>query len=1183
MCSVLADHTVEEMSQFFRDNGTHGEYIRENNAGAIAWVEKLRSGFTIPQDQQPLELALRMCTVEPQRRPLAKELLSTMFDFDSPPRYYGLCCDDQCYFNEQLNYKTLDVTYSPEEAGLLNTTQGANDFQEVKTIWPPRSKYQPPIVDDPTEEMTVRAFFSPAEIARAHILENAEEPEEGIDVATSRKGSMYPPLQVPDPLSLPLPVIAGSLTGRRSPPSSLHRPLHNSSADDLPHSKGIVYLLRNLDSSQLPCPWPTCSRQLRFHNREKLVSHLRHVHGTHELFWTPLLSKTSIVPTTQTPDQWLPGQIISEPAISEHSPTEKAFVLKRVATSSAPSSDLFTDCLRDQVSESKRRFAEKKTDPAHHGSKLVTDRSHRQPVIGQDTSQKFKGKSVSFSLLPEDRRPEPIKPKSKEPEFSAQEEPIVSPELLPEPLISSDPQRNSEPLLSIPRSSLVPSYFLAMTNRLSPDMVDSALAFGAHSPRPPPLFAYGSLMFPSVLRARAARFISVEGIYSRQLQRRISTSAEDWSSVNESLQHAAQQMTPALLKGYRRFEIQESRDAALINAKSSNSNILSSKTQAGELLDKPDPVAAKIKGFIIFGLSYEALACLDYLFGPEGHEELSDTNQDGEKSSTTSGNKGDRNNSDSDSDSDSKSIRSVPDVFYRKNVKVTICTSDGKTQRVEASTYIWRHGSLQRFNPWNLNRFVRCKSLRQFSTSTMTYNYDWVGEERLLAAKMGIMYAMLGDELCDKVLKNDIDGVNLLAAEGCDFNASCHHYGTPLQAAAAKGNEKMVYLMMKFLDVDPNIEGGKYYSPLVAAISEGHEDVVQTLLRYGANPIARSGSYISPIYQAVSFEDVEMARLLFEKGAWLSKNYQELLDLAAETGNKELCDVLEEYDIRNLHKRKRVGEGDRKSRQYDDKQQSYRSDDQRLTNRPSYKLLPALVEMLRLKGQKGKWTGIKAIKVLRIAYADNVPEILLDFMEPNLNGIQEILTDLVHGGAHERSLIEQGKESVHTNTIEVAGTSDDNPRSWPAISSRRHPQHSQNERGAKKRESGNGHEENDEIHCLTCDGHGGRKGTGRPCSDCRGRGSIERSPQVENFERRHFNKKCRTCNGRGNIFSERDRCRACNAGSRRHEEPARERNAEYTEEEREPELGFKDRRLPVHGRGHGREYLDPPPPYPGRQ
>ena len=1157
MCSVLADHTVEEMSQFFKENGTGGEYIRENNAGATAWAKRLRSDFAMPQDRRPLELALRMCTIEPRKRPLAKELVTMIFDFDGSTRYYGICCDEQCYSKEHSSDQTPDVAVPPEEIGLTNDTQGTKEIQEVNTIWSPGSRYRSPTVDDPTENLTLQAFFSPGGIAKKYILEDAEEPDESIEVATFQKDLTHPAPQVPDAQPLSQPAIAGSLIGRTLSADILHSPLHGNFTDNLPHSKTTLFILRSLDPSQLPCPWPTCSQQLRFYDGESLVTHLREVHGTHELFWTPLLHITSIVATTQSPDQRMLGQVVP---VAEPSSTDKAYIWKRDAASSVTRSDHFTDCLIGQIRKMRRRFLETKVDPVLPRSDPI---SH-QHTIGRDTSEELKDNSVPFSLLPDGRRPEPLKSTLKEYEASDEEEEqaIVSPELIPEPFISSDPKRNNGTLeSSIPRSSLVPSYFLATANRLSPNIVDSAVG-------PLPLFVYGSLMFPSVLRAQAARFISAEGIYCRQLQRRIPTSAEDWSSVNESLQQAAQQMTPALLKGYRRFETQRSQDAALINAKRAHFVDFFDKTRSQAILNtKNNVMGLETQGFVVFGLSYEAFACLDYLYGFEGQKPQSTIRHNRNSDSDTA----------SDTDSNSDSDLSNINVYYRKKVQVTIYASDGKPRSVEAFTYMWYDGPRLPFKLWDLNKFVRGESFRQFSTSAANYVYDWVGEERVLANKMGMKYAMRGDELCDKILNNDVDGINHLVAEGCDINAPCHHYGTPLQAAAAKGNEKMVYVMMRFLNADPDIVGGKYQCPLVAAISEGHQDVVQTLLKYGANPLTGAGSYISPVYQAVSFEDVEMTRLLLEKGAWLSKDYQELLDLAAETGKDDLRDVLKEYDIRNLHQSKRLVKGDRRSRRHDSMSHS---DEQGLTDRKPNRVMLALFEIWQLKGQKGKWTGVKAIKVLRTAYANDVPDGLLDFLSNHLKDIQGILTGLIQGAAQIESRIEQGKKPRYANTIEDAVSSDDNATALSTPSPRQFPQHSPT---IQKTHYGRAHDADDDAFCLPCGGTGGRKGTGRHCFACRGSGSIERSAKANDPGRRQF-KKCRACNGIGNVFSERDRCRLCNKGGwRRKEQLARGCGAEYVKRETEAELGSRSkRRLPLDESKSRREYWDPPPPYPGR-
>ena len=176
MCSVLADQSVEDMRSFLRRTGTHGEYIRENITGVNAWTEKLKSEFSISHDQRPLELALRMCTIEPQKRPMAQEVLSIILDFDGPMRYYGLCCDEQSDFKDHLSNQMIHNDRSHDTDGLAVESSRSDESQEAYSALFPEAKYQVPTVEDPTEDTTVQAFIPPGGIAKSHILEDAEYP-----------------------------------------------------------------------------------------------------------------------------------------------------------------------------------------------------------------------------------------------------------------------------------------------------------------------------------------------------------------------------------------------------------------------------------------------------------------------------------------------------------------------------------------------------------------------------------------------------------------------------------------------------------------------------------------------------------------------------------------------------------------------------------------------------------------------------------------------------------------------------------------------------------------------------------------------------------------------------------------------------------------------------------------------
>lgn len=1138
MCSVLADHTVEEMSDFFRANGTRREYIRENGAATKAWAEKLKSTFEKPQDQQPLELALRMCTVEAEKRPLAKELVSTIFDFEGPPQYYGLCCDEQSTFGEGSNGSTLEVDDHFEEASTATLIDEDDTTLAIEAKWPPRLSYRSPTVEDPTEERTLLAFFPPGGIARTYILEDVNEPNDSNDdiiVGEESNPNIRQGFDASSPMQQDTANESFKVCKSLSFSSldSQHRDLEN----DFVSLAGLLSAIHRLNRSQLPCPWPSCSAELKFQSREDLVTHVRDIHGTHELFWTPLLVGSPDVAITQKSGQWILAPSTAAPITSQPPAPQVGYGLGGDKEISA-SRDPFKSSLTDNVEETRGRMTDEAIERASSMPKSALEQLPHSSNNRRENPQDHKGSNTPFFLLPADRRPEPINPKQTEPEDSLQDEYIISPEPIHEPCLTSE--RGYFP---IPKSSLVPSYFLATANDFTlKDVANSQLGAG-----PPPLFVYGSLMFPSILRALAARLMSAEGVYSRALQRRISTSAEDWANVSESLQQAAQQMTPALLEGHLRFRPMKSSDAALITAPSPNTGHESAEASPRGSSTRIKAMSSDTRGFVIFGLSWEAIACLDNGCRAEKPHKKSSAAARGKKRSRVGSNRSDdeydteddiEGYDDTESDDDSESHRGKPYHFSLTKVEVTICTVDGKPRKILASTYMWRNPrqEVQGLRPWNINTFVRSRSLQQLSTDKKAETpYDWMAEEKLLANKMGMVYALFGDEFCQKALENDMDGLEGLYAEGCDVNAPCHYYGTPLQAAAVKGNEEMVDVMLNSMKADPNVGGGKYHYPLVAAISGGHEKIVQMLLRRGANPLAKAGSFVSPTYQAVSFEDVEMVRLLLEKGAWLSEDYQELYDVATERGNAGLCELLKEYDIRRSRPRDRITDGGRRrgneeARRLHGKSQPFNSrEEQRdLTYGVKTQALDALFEVIQLRGQKGKWTGIKAIRVLRIFFDDDVPEGTIDYLREHYAFLEKLLFNLVQSFAPPGSDVGYRNESYDGNRIKDTPTPKDNKWSSLKISSQPHPRSPKDDPAPNGRGRNDSHEEDEEdIFCLACDGRGGRIGTGRRCSGCHGSGSVVRFDVPDNPSKPRF-EKCRICNGTGNLFSERDRCRVCN-------------------------------------------------------
>ena len=208
--------------------------------------------------------------------------------------------------------------------------------------------------------------------------------------------------------------------------------------------------------------------------------------------------------------------------------------------------------------------------------------------FGAQASNKYKEQNsefVRFSILPRDRRPEVVaRITDVDDDEEEEEEGANSPcgFIAPEPLSAPQIGLSDDTMFAStdggrwqpPKSSPVPSYILAGTNRFARSEIDSFMprtnSLGNFAPVRP-LFVYGNFMFPSVLRHQAARFASEEGFYSERNQRRLRSDFSDWGNIDSSLQHVAEKMTPAILKGYERWKPRDFTCAAIQRVRSSSS------------------------------------------------------------------------------------------------------------------------------------------------------------------------------------------------------------------------------------------------------------------------------------------------------------------------------------------------------------------------------------------------------------------------------------------------------------------------------------------------------------------------------------------------------------------------------------------------------------------------------------
>ena len=100
-----------------------------------------------------------------------------------------------------------------------------------------------------------------------------------------------------------------------------------------------------------------------------------------------------------------------------------------------------------------------------------------------------------------------------------------------------------------------------------------------------------------------------------------------------------------------------------------------------------------------------------------------------------------------------------------------------------------------------------------------------------------------------------------LLNNGANVNAQGGYYGNALQAALAKGHEKVVQLLLD-KGANVNAQGGDYGNALQAASANGHEKVVQLLLDKGANVDAQGGHYGNALQAALTRGHEKVVQLL---------------------------------------------------------------------------------------------------------------------------------------------------------------------------------------------------------------------------------------------------------------------------------------------------------------------------------
>lgn len=229
-----------------------------------------------------------------------------------------------------------------------------------------------------------------------------------------------------------------------------------------------------------------------------------------------------------------------------------------------------------------------------------------------------------------------------------------------------------------------------------------------------------------------------------------------------------------------------------------------------------------------------------------------------------------------------------------------------------------------------------------------------------------------------------------------------------------------------------------------------------------------------------------------------------------------------------------------------------------------------------MKGKPGKWTGIKSVRVMKATIAAKVPPDLVDRIAPHLSDISRLIEflrqavyDLGDPKTQAKRLSGRSRGGYVDDNVSIielpasrgessVGYRPQSPESVQANPVRQSPLHEAavQRSGPPPRTTYAVPGRPQRQVCTSCDGRGGRRGTGWTCPECNGRGRCRQAEiQGSSSETR-----CRICNGVGLCFAKRGRCRDCGG-------------ARFT---------FTRDRAPSLSPGRDNMYPDtPPPPYSG--
>ncbi|OBT97761.1 hypothetical protein VE01_05117 [Pseudogymnoascus verrucosus] len=143
----------------------------------------------------------------------------------------------------------------------------------------------------------------------------------------------------------------------------------------------------------------------------------------------------------------------------------------------------------------------------------------------------------------------------------------------------------------------------------------------------------------------------------------------------------------------------------------------------------------------------------------------------------------------------------------------------------------------------------------------------------------------------DKIIK-------LLIQRGADVNAQGGYFGNALQAAASLGQQEEIVMLLLEHGADVNAQGGHYHTALLAALHGNSEEIVELLISQGADINAQGRYGETALHAAACSSSEKVIRLLLELGANVNGQggyHGNALQAAACRGREEIVRLLLEY------------------------------------------------------------------------------------------------------------------------------------------------------------------------------------------------------------------------------------------------------------------------------------------------